>query len=108
MAEIAAVTDDNFATEVEGHDGLVLVDFWAEWCGPCRKLTPIVQELADEYGDKLKVVKLDVEGNRSVAGKYAIMSIPALLLFSDGELKDKKVGVQPKSALTSWIDEHQD
>jgi thioredoxin 1 len=100
------VTDDNFATEIEGADGLSLVDFWAAWCGPCRMVAPIVEQLAGEYDGKLKVGKLDVDLNQKVASKYSIRSIPSILFFKDGKLVDTIVGAVPKPVLERKIQEH--
>jgi thioredoxin 1 len=106
VSPVTPVTDADFEQEVKQSDKLVLVDFWAEWCGPCRRVGPLVEELANEYGDKLKVCKVDVESSPDTAGEYGIMSIPALLLFKDGELVDQRVGFSPKEALKSWVDEN--
>ena len=100
------VTDDNFATEIEGADGLALVDFWAAWCGPCRMVGPIVEQLADEYDGKLKVGKLDVDLNTRVASKFNIRSIPSILFFKDGKVVDTIVGAVPKPVLERKIQEH--
>jgi thioredoxin 1 len=100
------VTDDNFATEIEGADGLALVDFWAAWCGPCRMVAPIVEQLADEYDGKLKVGKLDVDLNTRVASKFNIRSIPSILFFKDGKVVDTIVGAVPKPVLERKIQEH--
>jgi thioredoxin 1 len=100
------VTDDNFATEIEGADGLALVDFWAAWCGPCRMVAPIVEQLADEYDGKLKVGKLDVDLNTRVASRFNIRSIPSILFFKDGKVVDTIVGAVPKPVLERKIQEH--
>lgn len=96
MAIINA-TDQNFAAEIG--EGVVLVDFWAPWCGPCKMIAPVLEELDAELGEKAKIVKVDVDDNQETAGKYEVMSIPTLLVFKDGELVDKTVGFQPKEAL---------
>ena len=100
------VTDDNFATEIEGAETLALVDFWAAWCGPCRMVAPIVEQLADEYDGKLKVGKVDVDLNQRVASKFNIRSIPSILFFKDGKLVDTIVGAVPKPVLERKIQEH--
>ena len=96
-------TDDNFTTEVLGSDQPVLVDFWAEWCGPCRVLGPVVEELADSIGDTARVGKLNVDQNPQVARQYGIQSIPSVLIFQDGEVVDRLVGVQPKEKYESAL-----
>jgi len=99
-----AFTDNNFKAEVLEVKGLVLVDFWATWCGPCMMLSPIIDALAQEYEGKIKVGKVDVDQNSDVATAYGISSIPCLLLFKDGELIDRKVGAAPKAQLKTWLD----
>jgi thioredoxin 1 len=99
------VTDDTWEQEVESSKGYVLVDFWAEWCGPCKMIAPTLDELAEEMGGKLKIVKLDVDNNSGTAGKFSIRSIPCLVLFKDGEESDRVVGAQNKAQLKSWLDE---
>ncbi|MBT8488373.1 MAG: thioredoxin [Gemmatimonadetes bacterium] len=95
---INEITDDNFADEVESGEGLYMIDFWAEWCGPCRMIAPAVDQLADEYKEQgLKVGKLDVDENQQTAVRFAVRSIPAVLFFKDGELVDQVVGAGPKA-----------
>jgi thioredoxin 1 len=96
MTKPVHFTDDKFESEVLGSDQPVLVDFWAEWCGPCRLLTPTIEELASELGESAKVGKLNVDENPATAAKYRISSIPSVLVFRDGELVETLVGVQSK------------
>ena len=99
-----SVTDDQFPTEVLGADSPVLVDFWAEWCGPCKMVGPIVDEIADEQAS-IKVMKLNVDENPETARKYGVMSIPTLLVFKDGEPAKRIVGAKPKQALLTDLAE---
>lgn len=96
---VLEVTDANFQTEVLSADLPVIVDFWAAWCGPCRMVGPLMEEIATEYSGQVKVTKLNVDENRDTAGKYGIMSIPTILLFKNGEIAKQVVGAMPKSAL---------
>ncbi len=98
------LTDSNFEELVVKADKPVLVDFWAEWCGPCRMVGPIVAEIADDYTDKVVVGKLDVDSNPEVSMKYGIRNIPTILFFKNGEIVDKQVGAVPKSVLTEKLD----
>jgi thioredoxin 1 len=100
------VTDGNFAEVIEGGEGLVIVDFWAAWCGPCRMVAPIIEQLADEYAGKLQVGKVDVDANQQISMKYNIRSIPSILFFKDGQHIDTVVGAVPKAMLERKIQEH--
>lgn len=97
-------TDQNFKQEIA--EGLVLVDFWATWCGPCKMIAPVLEELDAEMSDKVKIVKVDVDENQGTASDYGIMSIPTLLLMKDGETVDKVVGFRPKEALAELVNQH--
>lgn len=98
------ITDSNFEEIVLKADKPVIVDFWAEWCGPCRMVGPIVAEIGDEYKAQAIVGKLDVDNNPGIASKYGIRNIPTILFFKDGEIKDKQVGAVPKSSLVKKLD----
>ena len=100
------VTDANFEDEVIGSDLPVLVDFWEVWCGPCRMVSPFVEQIAEEYKDRLKVVKLNVDENQGIPAKYGIMSIPTLLLFKGGEPRETIVGALPKDKIVAAISKH--
>lgn len=104
MSNTVEFTDSNFTDEVESHDQPVLVDFWAEWCGPCRMVGPIVDELAGEYEGQVKVGKVDVDSNPEVSVKYGIRSIPALLIFKNGEVVEQIVGAVPKAQIKKQLD----
>ncbi len=99
-------TDGNFQTDVLDTDQLSMVDFWAEWCGPCRAIGPVVEELANEYAGKVNIGKVNVDQNPEVSMKYGITSIPAILFIKGGEVVDKQVGAVPKSVLEKKIKAH--
>ncbi len=99
------ITDGNFEETILNASKPALVDFWAVWCGPCRVIGPIVEEIAEEYGDRVVVGKLDVDSNRETAVKYGIQAIPTLLLVNNGEISDRIVGVTDKASLAAKLDE---
>ena len=100
---ITHATDSTFANETG--DVLVLVDFWAPWCGPCKMIAPVLEDLDSEIGDKVKIVKLDVDENQETASKFGVMSIPTLIVLKNGEVVDKVVGFQPKEALAERLEQ---
>lgn len=97
MADLLEVTDETFDTEIVNADTPAMVDFWAEWCGPCRMVSPVVEELAKEYDGKIKIAKMDVDQNRQTPARFGIRNIPTLILFKDGEVAQTIIGAQPKS-----------
>ncbi|MBN2012689.1 thioredoxin [candidate division KSB1 bacterium] len=105
MANLLQVTEANFDSEVLKSDIPVLVDFWATWCGPCKMIAPVVEELAGDYAGKIKVGKCDVDSNQGIAIKFGIRSIPTLLIFKDGEVAGQIVGALPKANIKSKIDD---
>lgn len=102
----SAVSDADFAQEIEQHDGLSMVDFWATWCGPCQIVAPVVVQLAQEYEGRLKVAKLDVDGNQQTAMRFNVRSIPSILFFKGGQHVDTVVGAVPKAYLVEKIEQH--
>ncbi|HEX2462298.1 MAG TPA: thioredoxin [Vicinamibacterales bacterium] len=102
--KLKTLTDSNFDQEIQA--GVVLVDFWAEWCGPCRRIAPIVEELAGQYDGRATVGKLNVDENPNVPGRFMIRGIPTLLLFKNGQLADTLVGLAPKEDIAKMIDKH--
>jgi len=106
MSNAVAVTDADFEQEIEKHNGLAVVDFWATWCGPCRMIAPILEQLAAEYQGKAKVAKLDVDSNIRTATRFNVRSIPAVLFFKNGKLVDQVIGAVPKPALESKFKQH--
>ena len=104
--QIVTVTDGNFKTEIEEHQGLSMIDFWAEWCGPCRMVAPIVDELASEFEGQIRVGKVDVDVNQATSIRFGVRSIPSILFFKDGEHVDTVVGAVPKAHLEQKIQQH--
>lgn len=101
---IVYLTDESFEAEVVNAEGPVLVDYWADWCGPCKMIAPILDEIAEEYKDKIKIAKLNIDENPSTPPKYGIRGIPTLMLFKGGNVEATKVGAVSKSQLTAFID----
>lgn len=102
--KIVHISDDTFTEEVLNAEGPVLIDYWAEWCGPCKMIAPILDELAEEYGDRLKITKLNIDDNPETPPKYGIRGIPTLMLFKNGNVEATKVGAVSKSQLAAFID----
>ena len=103
--KIKHVTDGSFDQDVLGADGPVLVDYWAEWCGPCKSIAPIIEEIADEYSDRLTVAKMDIDSNMMTPRQYSIRGIPTLMIFRDGKVQATKVGNMTKGQLKAFVDE---
>ena len=103
MSRIIVLNDENFENEVLNSETPVLVDFWAQWCGPCRALAPVIEEIAEEYGDKLKVGKLNVDENPGAPSAFEIRSIPTLIVFKDGAVVDRVVGALPKNQIVDLV-----
>lgn len=103
---VIVLTESNWQAEVINSDKPVVVDFWAPWCGPCRIISPIIEELAIEMGDKVKFGKLNTDENPNIAMRYGIRAIPTIMLFKNGEVVDTRIGVQPKEALRQMINSH--
>ncbi len=98
------ITDASFATDVLGANGPVLVDFWAEWCGPCKMIGPSLEELSDELGAKVTIAKLNIDDNPDAPGKYGVRGIPTMILFKDGAAAATKVGAEPKGRIKAWLE----
>ena len=98
------IKNNEFRSEIE--DGIVLVDFYVQWCGPCRMISPVLEQLHEEYDGKVKFVKVDIDVNPETAKEYGVMSIPNLLIFKDGELADRLLGFKPKQTLQQWINNY--
>lgn len=103
MAEISEVTDLNFESEILQSDQPAVIDFWAEWCAPCRAIAPIIKELADEYGDSVKIVKMNVDESPATPGKYGVRAIPTVLAFKGGQVVEQLQGARPKAAFEEMI-----
>tara|TARA_B100001123_G_C14765209_1_gene810373 strand:- start:81 stop:401 length:321 start_codon:yes stop_codon:yes gene_type:complete len=101
-----STSDKTFQEDITSELNLVLVDFWAEWCGPCKQIGPILEEIADEKKEKLKILKLNIDENPETPQKYNVRGIPTLMLFKDGTLVDTKIGSLPKPNLNDWIESH--
>ena len=106
MSNVIEITDENFEQEVCNEEKITLVDFWATWCGPCRKLSPIIDELAAEFADKVKFVKIKADENIKTAQKYSISGVPCLLVFKNGEPVERMVNIVPKSTIISNLNKH--
>jgi thioredoxin 1 len=103
MAEIAEITDLNFESEILQSDVPAVIDFWAEWCAPCRAIAPIIKELADQYGDSVKIVKMNVDESPNTPGKYGVRAIPTVLAFKGGQVVEQLQGARPKAAFEEMI-----
>ena len=103
MADILDVTDQSFETEVLQSDIPTVIDFWAEWCAPCRQITPIIKQLAAEYGDRVKIVKMDIDSNPNTPGQYGVRAIPTILAFKDGQVVQQFQGVRPKADFDDMV-----
>ena len=99
-----SVTDQSFQDDVLGASGPVLVDFWAEWCGPCRMIAPALEEIAAELGDQVTIAKINIDENPDTPGRYGVRGIPTMLLFKDGEAVAQKVGAAPRSQIQQWLE----
>ena len=106
MSNAMTVTDATFESDVEKASGLTVVDFWATWCGPCRMIAPILDQLAVEYKDKMRVAKVDVDTNIKTATRFNVRSIPMLLFFKDGKVVDQMIGAQPKANIEAKVKQH--
>ena len=105
-ANVVTLTDDNFKEQIEDHGGLSMVDFWAEWCGPCRLIAPFVTELADDFAGQVRVGKVDVDAKTSTSMRFGVRSIPSVLFFKDGQHVDTVIGAVPKAQLAQKIEQH--
>ena len=104
MAEVAEVTDQNFEAEVLNSDKPAVIDFWAEWCAPCRAIAPIIKALAEQYGDQVKIAKIDVQAYPNTAGQYGVSSIPTVLAFKDGVVAEQITGARPKADFEAMVE----
>ena len=99
-----AITDDSFQSDVLGADGAVLVDFWAEWCGPCKMIGPSLEELSEELGEQVTITKLNIDENPETPGSYGVRGIPTMILFKNGQPVATKVGAEPKGRIKAWLE----
>jgi thioredoxin 1 len=99
------ITDDSFSADVLESQGVVLVDYWAEWCGPCKQIAPALDEISEEMADTVTVAKLNIDENPNTPGSYGVRGIPTMMLFKDGEIAATKVGAMPKNKIVEWINE---
>ena len=106
MSNIVTVSDASFEADVLQSDKPVLLDFWAPWCGPCKMITPLLEEISTEYGDKIKIAKVNVDDNPDTPAKFAVRGIPTLMIFKNGKMEATKVGALSKSQLTAFVDSH--
>jgi len=106
MSKVTMLSADEFANTVEAGEGLTLVDFYADWCGPCKMIAPVLEDLADEYDGKVTIVKLDADAHPEVLSKYGVRGLPTLMMFENGKPVGTRVGAQPASALKTFIGEH--
>jgi len=103
LAEVHDVTDQTFEAEVLNSDKPVVIDFWAEWCAPCRQITPIIKALADAHGDQVKIVKMDIDSNPGTPGKYGVRAVPTILAFKDGQVVQQITGARPKGDFENMV-----
>ena len=106
MAHVEEINETNFETAVLKEKKLVLVDFWAQWCGPCRKMSPVLDNIQNEMADLIKIVKVDADKNPQLASEYGVFSLPSILIFKEGDVKEVMVGLMPKSSVVSNIKKH--
>jgi thioredoxin 1 len=103
MARIEILNERTFSAAVEGEEGLVLVDYYADWCGPCRSISPVLEQMADEYEGKVSIYKVDADNSPEITRKFGVRGLPTLMLFKNGEVHDTRMGAQPASILKEWI-----
>ena len=104
MSKVLEVTDQNFQSEVLDSDTPIIIDFWAEWCAPCRQIAPIISELAEEYGDRVKIVKMDIDAHPNTPGQYGVRAIPTILAFKNGQVVEQLQGARPKADFKAMVE----